>query len=167
MNFLLLFMVIKLNSADLPGCRKMLDQSVDDKARALLFYEKMKQVSVSDNPVMVGFRAMSEFMQSKHLLNPLRKLSHFNRGRELLEAAINREPASPELIFFRFSTQSNAPALLGYSGQLRGDKGLLIRYLKAHCVYPSGDGELYVKIKAYLLLNPYCSAEEKVLLKTL
>lgn len=163
---LLLFLMIFTVHPDLTVYRKQLDNSLENKAAAKQFYEQMQKVKDSDEPVLLGFRAMSEFMLCKHLLNPISKLSHFNRGRDLLEAAIKRNQKDPELLFFRLSTQSNVPSILRYSSNINEDKRSLIGYLKAG-IHPGQDKTLYKRIRDYLLINQHCSAEEKAMIKTL
>lgn len=154
-----------LLTPNLVAYRKMLERSVDNKKVANEFYEQFKPIKEDDVPVLIGFKAMSEFMLCKHLLNPLSRLSHFNKGRDLLEEAIKREPASPELLFFRFTTQSTIPSLLNYSDKLKEDKLILINYLKQGEAVK--DKDLFQRVKAYMLINKYCSAAEKALIKNL
>lgn len=163
---LLLLLFIYIVHPDLAAYRKQLDHSLEDKAAAKQFYEQMKNIKDTDEPVLTGFRAMSEFMLCKHLISPISKLSHFNRGRDLLEAAIKRNQKDPELLFFRLSTQSNVPSILGYSSNINEDKRSLIGYLKTGS-HPGQDKVLYKRIKDYLLINQHCSAEEKAMIKTL
>jgi hypothetical protein len=161
---LLLLISMSVSNADLVAYRKTLDQSLDSKKVANAFYEQFKTVKVNDEPVMIGFRAMSEFMLCKHLINPMSRLSHFNKGRDLLEGAIKRD-SSAELIFFRLITQSTVPSLLNYSDDIQKDKLSLINYLK----HAEGvkDKDLINRIKTYLLVNKYTTAAEKALIKKL
>lgn len=162
---LLLFLLVSISVSDLLAYRKTLDQSLDNKKVANEFYERFKAVKASDDPILVGFKAMSEFMLCKHLLNPMSRLSHFNKGRDLLEGAIKRDKNSAELLFFRLTTQSIVPSLLNYSDQIQEDKLSLINYLKhAESVK---DKDLVNRIKAYLLINKYTTAAEKALIKSL
>jgi len=164
---LLLFVWLNIGNPDLSAYRKLLDGSFVSEKVAGQFYEQLKNVGEDDTPVLLGFRAMSEFMMSKHLVNPFSRISHFNRGRRLLERAIEKDHTSAELLFFRLATQSNAPSLLRYSSNISIDKLSLIRYLKADATQPHADKELHKRIKHYLLINQYCTTEEKTLIKTL
>jgi len=161
---LLLLLVLFLNAFvnDLPAYRKLLDQSLENEDASDRFYAQFKSVKENGEPILVGFKAMSEFMLCKHMSNPFGQLSHFNKGRKLLESAINRDSVNPELLFFRFSTQSNIPALLKYKMNMKADKLALISYLKAH---NDDDKILYSRIKTYLLINQYCTAEEKAMIR--
>lgn len=163
---LMLFLMLSLYTSvpDLTACRRLLDLSFADAKTANQFYDQLKAVKENDAPVMVGFRAMSEFMLCKHLLNPISRLSHFNRGKKLLESAIKRDRDSAELLFFRLTTQCNVPSVLNYHTKINTDKQSLISYLKND---KHSDKELYKRIKTYLLINPYCSTDEKTLIRTL
>lgn len=164
----LLLLLISLNilSTDLTAYRKLLDGSLKDEDTSKRFYELLKTVKEDEEPIFVGFRAMSEFMLCNHVLNPLSKLSHFKKGRKLLEGAIKRDNLNPELLFFRLSTQSNVPALLGYKMNIEEDKLALISYLRSG-LSKTEDKALYGRVKAYLLINQYCSSEEKAMIKKL
>jgi hypothetical protein len=152
---------------DLNAYRKLLDLSLTDQKKANQFYDQLKEVKEDDAPVMVGYRAMSEFMICKHLLNPLSRISHFNRGKRLLESAIKRDHSSAELLYLRLSTQSNIPAVLRYNTNINSDKGVLISYLKNNMNRAGTDKDLHQRIKNYLLINPHCSAKEKDMIRTL
>lgn len=166
MLLLILWYIIP-GGVDLQTYRQLLDQSVNDKTVANQFYRQMKDVRESDAPVLLGFRAMSEFMLCKHLVNPLSKLSHFNKGKALLENALKRDPDAPELLFFRLSTQSNIPVFLHYYSNINSDKERLISYLEGGSRIPVKDKALYVRIKAYLLVNQHCTAPEIKKIKSL
>jgi hypothetical protein len=148
---------------DLLVYRKMIDQSANDGKIAQQFYNLAKEIQVDDEPVYVGFKAMSEMLMCKHVVNPFSKISHFNRGRKLLDNAISRSVKNPELLFFRFATQSNAPSLLNYNSNLQSDKLTLISFLKVN----GPDKDLHTRIKTYMLSNKYCNSQEKELIKTL
>jgi hypothetical protein len=85
-------------------------------------------------------------------------------GKKLLESAIQKDLRNIELRFFRFSTQSNVPALLNYSSNINEDKMILMNYLKISS--STTDKDLYQRIKSYMLKSTYCSASEKQQLTT-
>lgn len=164
---LLFFLLFNFVMPDLTACREMLDQSVENKSMALKFYKRMKAVDEEGQPLMVGFRAMSEFLMCKHLLNPFSRLSHFNKGRTLLESAIQKDAANPELLFFRLCTQTNVPAVLNYNSKIESDKHSLINYLMKSNKKNEADTVLFKRIKTYLLMNKYCTVAEKAKIRTL
>lgn len=162
---LFIFFNMYISHPDLQVYRKLMDQSVENKKVAGQFYERLKTVKEDADPAMLGFKAMSEFMLCKHLFNPISRLSHFNRGRNLLEMAIQRDNQDPELRYFRLSTQSNVPSVLGYNNNIKADKQMLLVYLKKGAAAENED--VYCRIKSYLLINQHCTAQEKELIKNL
>jgi hypothetical protein len=152
-----------MNLVDL---RLQLDQAANNKVKAQQFNDRFKQVTEAGQPVLVGFKAISELILCKHVFSPISKLSHFRKGRGLLEKAIAASPKNPELSYFRYTTQSNVPALLNYSGNIYQDKGVLINYLKSSGS-KAADPDLYNRIRSYMLGSKYCTAEELKLIKTL
>jgi len=156
---------LQLLNPDLPAYRKLLAKSMESQAVAKHFYEQLKHAKTDGDPVILGFRAMSEMMLCKHMLNPISRIGHFNKGRDLLELAIKTKPGSPELLFFRLNTQVNVPTVLGYRGNLASDKAELIKYLKKGT--DESDANLYKIIKNYLAQSSYCTAEERAMIKSL
>jgi len=168
MRLILLFLFsYTVSLPDIKECRELMDASVENKAVAQKFYDRLKTVKETDQPVLVGFRAMSELLLCKHVVNPFSKLSHFNKGRDLLENVIKKDSANPELRLFRLSTQSNVPALLKYNDAIAIDKKALINWLTHNKSKDTADVVLHKRIKTYLLINKYCTAGEKTLIKTL
>lgn len=158
---------LNVHHPDLQLYRRLMDQSVENKDTANLFYEKLKAISEDADPSILGFKAMSEFMLCKHLFNPVSRLSHFNKGKNLLEKAIQRNSLDPELLYFRLSTQSNIPAMLRYNSNIKADKQFLLTYLKNGAGSELEENPVYQRIKAYLLINQFCTVQEKELIKNL
>lgn len=79
--------------------------------------------------LLKGYRGIASLMMCNHVANPFTKLSYFKEGKKWIESAIKKDSTSLELRFFRFSTQCNAPSMLGYNTSLRSDKLFLINYI--------------------------------------
>jgi hypothetical protein len=93
-------------------------------ARQLL---AVTEKSSSAEPVMLGYRAAGHMMMAKHVGNPFKKMSHFNKGKDFLTSAIGADRSNLELRFLRFAVQAEAPGFLGYRSNLEEDKLLLLR----------------------------------------
>ena len=63
--------------------------------------------------------------------NPIEKLIYFNKGKELLEDAINQDPKSVELKFLRYSIQQNLPKFLLYHDNIEKDLNFVNRKIKS------------------------------------
>ena len=67
------------------------------------------------SPLIKGYLGCFYFLKSKFESNPIDKFYYFKKGRSLLEAAINEDPKSVELIFLRYSIKINLPKFLLYN----------------------------------------------------
>ncbi len=167
----LLFLFIGLqmfpSTNELAALRKQLDKAANDSKLADQFNARFKNQDENKTaPVLLGFKAISEMIQAKHAFNPISKVSHFKKGKRLLELAIAKDPQHPELIFFRYTTQVNVPAMLNYSANLKADRQLLVIFLKADAKAPK-DPDLHKRIKKYLITDKPGSAAETEMLKNL
>lgn len=162
---LILCLFMNSGTVNLVSLRQQLDGAANDKALAEKFNAQFKNISEKSQPILLGFKAISEMVLCKYVISPLSKLSHFKKGKRLLEAAIAASPENPELCFFRFTTQSNVPGLLNYSSNLQEDKRVLINALKSGAI--KSDPDLFKRIKRYMLSSKYCTAQEITLLKSL
>jgi len=161
--FLLLILFSAAGKADneVPFYRKLFIASVENAEVARIFDKKTSTINEQSPPLLMGFRAMCYMVLCKHTPNFFNRLSYFNKGRNLLETSLQKEPNNPELIFFRFSVQTHVPALLGYSGSIKPDKDFLINYLRETSSTKNKDVDLYNNIKQYLLQCDRCTITEK------
>ncbi|MDB5020786.1 MAG: hypothetical protein JWQ28_1913 [Pedobacter sp.] len=143
---------------NLLSLRLQLDQAANSKVLAEKFNDQFRNVNEKSLPILLGYKAISELVMCKHLINPISKLSHFRKGRNLLEIAIAASPKNPELSFFRFTTQSNVPALLNYKSDINTDKAVLINFLRSGGT--KADPDLFKRIKNYMLSSKFCTAQE-------
>ena len=162
---LILCLFMNSSTVNLVSLRQQLDGAANDKALAEKFNAQFKNVSEKSLPILQGFKAISELLLCKHVFSPISKVSHFKKGKRMLEAAIAASPENPELCFFRYTTQSNVPGLLNYSSDLQADKRVLINALRNGSI--KGDPDLFKRIKNYMLSSKYCTAQEITLLKSL
>lgn len=161
---LMLQNLIQTSEKEILLLRKLFEDSAISSSSATNFYEQTRKITPQSTSTLIGFKAMSELMMCNHVFSPLSKLSYFNSGKKLLETAIQKDPKNIELRFFRFSTQSNVPALLNYSSNINEDKLILMNYLKINNSIT--DKDLYQRIKTYMLKSSYCSSSEKQQLAT-
>ncbi|HET6244640.1 MAG: hypothetical protein H0V01_09060 [Bacteroidetes bacterium] len=128
-----------------------------DSKEAEAFYEKLSSAN-EKNPLMLGYRGMSEFISAKYAYNPYSKMNFFKKGKEYLEKSIQLDPKNPELRWLRFSVQSNAPSFLNYNSNLEEDKLILIKVLLKQLKV---DADLQKRIYDFLLQSPDFTSEEK------
>ena len=140
--------------------RRLYYASVYNKDSSEKFSEIMQTLDVKNNPILLCYKGMSYMIQAKHNINPISKLSSFNKGKEYLESAIKIDLANVETRFMRYSIQTNTPAMLGYNQQINEDKALIIKAWNN-----IKDIDLKQKIKDFMLKSTYCSVKEKSVFK--
>jgi hypothetical protein len=101
--------------------RNLFYEASEDENASQELFKKMKLVDVNSPAIKIGFKGLSYLIEAKHSYNPYTKLSFFNKGTELIEAAITKSPSNIELRFFRYIIQGNTPAFLGYKGNMTED----------------------------------------------
>ena len=131
----------------LQHARGLFVKSYSSKAQCYEFHSALKQIDIKNNFTLSGYKAVSEIMLCRHLLNPINKLNHFNIGREQLEESIRLAPNNIELRFLRYSVQKNAPQLLRYNSNVKEDKACIERWLQHD---KQTDPELYEFIREYM-----------------
>ncbi|MBT7896596.1 MAG: hypothetical protein HN564_06325 [Flavobacteriales bacterium] len=73
------------------------------------------------NNLMSAYYGVNLILKSKYLKNPFKKIKYFEKGREILEDAIIKEPDNIELIFLRYTVQKNTPSILMYKKDIEED----------------------------------------------
>lgn len=137
------------NNADMQAMRALCAQAQLQPNKATEFYNYMNTITIN-TALLKGYKAMSQIMLCKHTANVFSKLYYFNKGKALLEQAINQEPNNTELIFFRYITQRKVPALLNYSSNKVADKQKLLAYLKQKELVNDTQSTLYKTILTHI-----------------
>ncbi len=153
--------LFSFKSVDYKAIRVLMISAVSDKSVSEAFYKETRGFNSSSEAIFIGYKAMAEFIQCKHTINPFLKLSYFSAGKSNLEAAIAKQPNNIELIFFRFSTQVNVPSFLSYTSNIESDKKVLIKFVKESKKDDKIDWDLHSKIKAFILQCAKCSEADK------
>lgn len=148
-----------LFNVDHQHLRDLFFQSEKSAKAAELFFNESKNISKSSKPILIGYRGMSEFMMSKYAGNVFSKLSHFSEGKDYLEHAIKMDPLNAELIFLRFSIQTNIPSFLGYNDNIDSDKKILFAFFKTNKA--NEDKDLKLKMAGFIIQSSYFSDSEK------
>ncbi len=136
--------------------RLLYQKAVRGKAACQKLTAILHPYNEENNPLLGGYRACATMVMAKHTINPLRKLSYFSKGKQLLEKTIAADAKNVELRFLRFAVQTNLPSFLGYKDHIQKDKAFLIKSI-GHL----NDLELKRQVIAYLKDSDYVTAPEK------
>jgi hypothetical protein len=80
-----------------------------------------------NSPLLSGYKAGATMMMARYVFSPFNKLSYFNKGKKMMEKAIEADKENPELRFLRFGVQTNIPFFLGYKNDIQTDKLFLLQ----------------------------------------
>jgi len=126
---------------------------------ALNLYFKLKPLDLSAYPVLLAYRGASSAASAGSVSGVHKKLQYFNKGKEELEMAVKSRPGDMEIRFLRLATQLNAPAFLGYSGEVEADKKFILQRLS---LVGSNDPNayFYARVADFLLTTEIFSKQE-------
>lgn len=160
MNFIFILLMLMGSSPanqerDLSVVRELYKKAAEQEVAGKRLLEVTQGFDIQQ-PVLFGYKGAGHMMMAKHVINPFSKMSHFNKGKKIFTAAINRDPGNAELRFLRFSVQAEAPGFLGYKENIEEDKALLMR--EVHHIQNPG---LKKMIHDYLLSSKAVSDSEK------
>ena len=167
MNFLFA-MLLLVNSGpvfsdpNLREVRSLFIRAASDESACKKLVQMLRPYTEKTNPLLSGYRGNATMMMAKYVFNPISKISHFNRGKSVLENAIRADPENIELLFLRFCTQANSPGFLGYKENMEKDKKMILSNLAS-----VDDPNLKSMIKNYLLKEPSLNEAEKEIVKNI
>jgi hypothetical protein len=151
--FVMTGMVVQ--QSNISEARKLYNQAAENEKAARSLLELSEKKDIKD-PVVLGYKGAGHMMMAKHVGNPFKKISHFNKGKDIFSSAIAADKQNLELRFLRFAVQAEAPAFLGYRDNLEEDKALLIAGVDT-----LKDKELQKMILDYLKTSKSLTAAEK------
>ena len=142
----LLFIIVWGNAVAQKHFSLLLEKANESEENCLEFYEIMTDHR-TESPTAEGYFALSTMMLAKIYKNPFTKLSYFNKGKNILEAAIKSYPDNVELRFLRYAVQAKVPSILLYFNDMDDDKEILDGYLS------NNDGNLAERIHRFYDMN--------------
>ena len=113
---LLLLLLINFSAinSDIDSVRALYLTAYINQENCEKFRENISKIKNQNTNLMQGYEGCCYFIKSKFTNNPVKKLKYFDKGKHLLENAINDAPKSVELKFLRYSIQKNLPRFLLY-----------------------------------------------------
>ena len=136
--------------------RSLYQKAAVEKNACEKLINQLDPVEVETNPLLFGYKGSATMMMAQHVSNPFSKLSYFHKGKNMLDEAISVDLENMELRFLRFAAQTEAPAMLGYRGEIDQDKNLILASLPA-----SEDESLRQLIIGYLIKSEFLDTQEK------
>lgn len=127
---------------------------------ALKLYKLLEKADLSKEPVLLAYRGASSAASAGSVSGVRNKMAYFNRGKSELEKAVSLKHLDAEIRFLRLATQLNAPGFLGYAGDIKGDKSIIINTLNSvNGNHPNA--YLYLRICRFILAHAELDASDK------
>lgn len=120
-SFFMVTTWLALQAQDLADLRLLYKDATRSKEQAEAFYEPLKGVAQSDNPVLVAYKGAGMMLLARY-----EKLA--NRGPKVKEAArwieqaVAAEPENAEIRLIRLSVQEHLPRFLKYNQHIEEDR---------------------------------------------
>ncbi|RPD98599.1 hypothetical protein EGM88_05245 [Aureibaculum marinum] len=157
----MLFQAIAINPS-IVEVRDLYVKASASQEAATKFYQKLKNVTKTDEATLVGYKAAATTMQAKYADKIKNKKALFKEGVVLLEDIIIKYPSNIELRLIRLSIQEHAPKILKYKMNIKEDKMFItsqLSYLK--------NKALKNHIKGYVSQSNAFTAQEKTVISKL
>lgn len=145
-------------SISLQEIRELYQEGESSEEAAEALQERLESVG-EEEPVLLAYKASGTMLMAKYAFSPFRKLSYFNKGKELLQQAVDAAPDNVEIRFLRFALQDSTPGFLGYKDFMEEDKEFLLREIPG--LEDEGLREL---VLPFLLNSEYLTEDEKKLM---
>lgn len=150
-EFILLFILnttISFSQSNLDLARKNLTTAVENKN---ICEQMIKQLSESKTSKERAYLGVYHTISAKHQVFPTSKLKEFNKGKKLLNNAVNEDKNNIENRYLRLLIQTQSPKFLGYNDEIKEDQEFLCFNYKK--ITPND-----LKLKVYQLIKTTCKS---------
>lgn len=113
---------------ELSTLRRQYVEAATSEESAGSFHKSFSAISDThaDN-TLLAYKAASIVLMAKYEGNFISKTRLFNRGTNLLEQVIKKDPTNFEARLIRLNIQDNVPWITGYTGDIKDDKAFLLK----------------------------------------
>jgi len=164
--FVLSVEIANAQSVNIAVVREMYFNQDKAKNEPLKLFQMLDKANLTQNYVLIAYKGAAQTAAAGSVDGVLGKLDYFKKGKALLEQAVSAKPLDIEIRFLRLATQLKAPSFLGYTGEIKSDKSLVINTL---VLLPSNHSNayLYRQISAFLLMHGDLSKADKEIVSQL
>ena len=146
---------------DLNHIRTLYSKSADDSQCADMLNEMLRNVDLSEYPLLMAYYAASEAIKAKYIWNIFSKIQYLKQSASGFEKAVSLSPENIEIRFLRFTVQYHIPFFLGFSVNLEEDKQVICD----HIAKSDTDTEMKKEIADFLIKSQKCDRTELEILK--
>lgn len=154
--FFLLAIPLWSFSSTLGDFRTLFHSATSNAENTRNLVRQCQTVNSESRAIDQGYKGAALMLSAQYESSAWTKLNAFNKGKEWLEQAINKDPKSLELRYLRFTFQCEAPFFLGYNSDLDKDKAFIL------AVAPTcSDADLKMRIMKFMLASDELTESEK------
>ena len=125
---LLFFVNFSNAQSDIKDIRKIFILSTDSYLKCTQLNE-MTSHKVTISPIYHSYNIVSKILESKYLINPVKKVKVFKENTKLLDSLLVSHPKILEIRFLRYSIQLNAPKILAYTNFVKEDYEFIMKQI--------------------------------------
>ena len=114
------------NSMSLEEIRNNYGKAVANKSICKSMINELNTNNI--NAVQQAYLGAYQSVWANHAINPIEKLSTFNKGKNNIEKAVKKNANNIEIRFLRFSIQKKSPGFLRYKNHMVQDEKFLIQH---------------------------------------
>ena len=111
-------------SQNIEDVRRLYIEAHVEKTKSDSLSILLKNYDIQKN-ILVAYKGAGLLLKCKESKNPFLKLKYFEKGKTMLEEAINKEPNNIEIVFLRYINQVNMPTFLNYNKNIDQDYTLI------------------------------------------
>ncbi|MBC8046326.1 MAG: hypothetical protein H7Y00_05985 [Fimbriimonadaceae bacterium] len=89
--------------------RLLFNKSAANEESCKKLMSVLNQYNETNNSTLAAYKACATMMMANHVFNPIRKLSNFNHGKELLEKCVAADKENMEIRYLSFTIHNNFP----------------------------------------------------------
>lgn len=107
--------------------RSLYQKAATEEQACEKLIKMLKSNDATENPLLLGYKGSATMMMANHVFSPFTKFSYFEKGKKMLEKAVEADNENVELRFLRYAAQKNAPSFLGYDNHIVSDKRFILQ----------------------------------------
>ncbi|MGN6180304.1 MAG: hypothetical protein ACTHNW_14045 [Mucilaginibacter sp.] len=108
-----------------PQLREAYFKAAVNKDELVRLNHLLDTVGEHADQVILCYKGAAEMLKARYSVNPFKKMSFFNTGRNIIERSILKDTSCIEPRFVRFTIQHNLPGFLGYNQNIAQDSSFI------------------------------------------
>lgn len=135
-----------------------------NECNGLKLAEQFESAEKITDPILKAYYGASAATAPVCVGSPMKKLSWFNKGKDLLDQSVKSGMTIFEIRFLRFATQSKSPRFLNYRDNIQEDKKFILDNLSKG-ENQVKDNQAFTSMATFLINSDELNQTEKTIVK--